>query len=424
MTEPFSRGIDPKVADKRVKELGVLLIQTYISPTKADSDQAKGRVCRQDDNGSYALIIDISPFKEPINEVDYFKFTNSEICELEATIKITDDNKRKKEVIRILETIRSNSHEAAFNEAIARVKENSKSHVEGQKFIDQLKKINEDEKSHKAVLDYILSMNKCILTTNESDADVYRLVICIDLTESMNPFINQVIEAVGYVVNETKAELDFHGIEEGFEINIVAYRNYDKGFENLIAFTGFKGPEKYEELQKFLKDAEEKTVPCDNSISQKRDYGEAVEAALAYVNSLQCNAVMILGDAPPMDETPVKDLRAVQGEAYWSKLDYEWIRKPTTYLEQTKTLQDKKTPIHTACIETDARSPDEHFEKMSKDTGGKCFKISSTGTAVNEMRIFGGKIASFIARELLEGVNTQFKSVGQAADGIGYRHWT
>eukprot|EP01060_Flectonema_neradi_P024928 TRINITY_DN337_c0_g1_i5.p1 TRINITY_DN337_c0_g1~~TRINITY_DN337_c0_g1_i5.p1 ORF type:complete len:1398 (+),score=362.20 TRINITY_DN337_c0_g1_i5:50-4243(+) len=427
MTEPFARGIDPKVADKKVRQLGVLLIQTFVSRTKADSDQAKGRVGRQDDNGSYALIIDTSLFKD--DKDAYFKLSNEEVAALEATIGITDDKKRKDEVIRIIGKIRSEHHEAAFVQAMEEVKKTCDNHENGQQFITQLKAIDKGD-NRKKVLDYIQAMNKCTVTPKKQGTgkdDVFRLVMCIDATGSMLEPIKAVTEAIGQVVNVTKTVLDYQGIEKGYEMNIVAYRNYDQGFDTLIEYTGFKGPDEYQELQKFLKGI--KLIECNKNIRQLRGGGEAVEAALAYSGSLSCNAVMITGDAPPMEKEAVRALRNEKGEAYWSKVkkgneDLSWIHNPTHYTEQIVNFKENDIPIHTNCLESEYVPPHDAFREMSSKTGGTCLEnkvAGSTGSSAQQIRPLAEQMAKTIAKRVLDGVGADdFVTVGQAANGVGY----
>eukprot|EP01060_Flectonema_neradi_P010545 TRINITY_DN17626_c0_g1_i1.p1 TRINITY_DN17626_c0_g1~~TRINITY_DN17626_c0_g1_i1.p1 ORF type:complete len:1165 (+),score=163.57 TRINITY_DN17626_c0_g1_i1:591-4085(+) len=431
MTEPFARGIDPRVADSRVKDLGVLLIQTYVSHTEADLAQAKGRVGRQDEKGLYALIINIDTLDPRSGEFKegYFKFSPSDIDDLNQTKTKNDDN-RKEEINTIIRNLRRDHHKAAFAQAMAEVKNTLDRDNDGKKFIENLVSVTQRQvnpkadddmekkaKTLKKVLDFIKTMNDCVIDnkqiTSETPDGVFDLVFCIDATGSMKDQIKPVKKAILDIARLTEPILKRQGIDKVYEINIVAYRNYGGGMENLITYTGFKpfgADQKNEDhFTNFLEKLD--TVDCVKTAksNKKRNGGEAVEAALSYANHVGCSAIVVVGDAPPMTSDSVKSLRELKGESYWQSKDV-WIRKPTDYIKQANILKSKGIKIHTISLKSDHVSPEIFFEKMSAITGGKAFSFDNSK-----------KVAAAIVESFIQDVKAgNFKVKGEAENKTAY----
>ena len=435
MTHPFSRGIDPKTTDVRVPRVnGVLLIQTYLSPTEADEAQARGRVGRQGEPGSWALIFDVNSLRKG----NHFNMSEDEINQLKAAGKTSNDESRINEVRKAIKTIRDTHHDKKFSDAIKDVERTTSHHDKGKNFIKNLKeleKIPPDSEQHTAqvekIQDYILNMNKCIIKTN-ANKKPFRLMLCIDATESMRPVFDAVRETLDQLICGIGLILEMQGIERGFEINIVGYRNYDKDADHLITISGWKDSSDSDKLKDFLKGIRIESGNPD--FRRYRQGEEAIEVALAYANEEfekekdSCGAVMIIGDAPPLPKHKVKDMREKNmGEAYWKK-ERSFMRYCTDFEAEVQKLVSRNIPVHTNALHkiNALKEPYNDFQKIAKDTGGKYtlldFNTSEKpGVSEEAFEKLAKDIATNIAKRILEGMGVgDVMSPGEAKGGVGY----
>ena len=433
MTHPFSRGIDPKTTDVRVPRVnGVLLIQTYLSPTEADEAQARGRVGRQGEPGSWALIFDVNSLRKG----NHFNMSEDEIDQLKEAGSTSDDKRRIDEVRKAIKEIRDEHHDKKFLDATTDAQRTTSHHDEGKNFIENLKKLKDlppGSEQHKAqveeIQDYILNINRCIVKTN-ADKNPFRLMLCIDATASMKPVFDAVRETLDQLLRGIGLILEMQGIERGFEINIVGYRNYDKDADHLITISGWKDSSDSDKLKDFLENIH--IGSGDSTHFKLRDGEEAIEVALAYANEEfkkdSRSAVMITGDAPPHPKNKVKKMREeIKGEAYWKK-ERSFMRYCTDFEAEVQKLKSANIPVHTNALHkiNALKEPYNDFRKIAKDTGGKYtlldFNTSEKpGVSEEAFEKLAKDIATNIAKRILEGMRvSDVMSPGEAKGGVGY----
>lgn len=98
LTKRFGRGSDFICRDTAMREKGVHVIQTFFSEHESEEVQIKGRTWRQDDNGSYSMVLfldDLSKFGithySEIDQFSAFQFGMEEVDRVYAFLKMKRD---------------------------------------------------------------------------------------------------------------------------------------------------------------------------------------------------------------------------------------------------------------------------------------------------------------------------------------------
>ena len=139
----------------------------------------------------------------------------------------------------------------------------------------------------------------------QSDA---KLSILIDATGSMYSCLNQCKIVIQKTIPKLVSFLKSKSIDsDSFEIQVIAYRNYNAPSDAILEFCPFTSNEN--ELTNFV-----------HSLTPEYGQGaEAVEVAFKQLNrqKKKPNIVMLMADAPANSKADIKTLRQSYGEEYW-----------------------------------------------------------------------------------------------------------
>eukprot|EP01084_Bolivina_argentea_P258927 436713_1 len=329
LTKSFGRGTDFKVMDDLVlNNGGPHVIQTFVSLEKSEETQIKGRTARQGGDGSYSLLlID--------EELEKFDITKEEIKTAIDDAKLYDliDNKRRIEFAK------------EYTQTSNRIQTALEIHQNGEAFLNALH-TNNVSKIKQDLVSYNLG---------PSAPNTMKVAICVDATGSMGSLLDKTKEKIRLMFKRIREILKDNDMDpNSFEIQFIAYRNYNAPAEELLLSSGWQNDPN--QLDTFLSDVDHK-------------YGwtnEAVEVCLEFVNNDQyVNEVMFIGDygANTKDETIYK--RKSRGEDYWRKTKFE---VPVFFEEELKKIKDRKLKINALYLKSFAKND---FIKMASETGGK-----------------------------------------------------
>ena len=395
MTEPFSRGIDPKTADDRVIKLnGVLLIQTYVSQSQADEEQAIGRVGRHGEPGSWACIYDLnSPAKG-----GEFKLSDEQEKELR-NVDDTDPKNYQETVLKLIRDYRKEYYGKRYDDVLPNSELLKSSNEESKDFLKNLCNVESDDCFEK-VQKYLLNMNEC--TIKNSDQNPFRLLICIDATATMHNSITIVRKSIKNMIATASGILEYLGVNRGFQIKILGYRNYDVDYEHLISHTEWTEACDYKKLEDFLTNMIPKSGPKKHF--RLRNGEEAIEVALAYANEEvsndRCNTVIVMGDEKALSSDQITRLRQVKGEDYWQS--FSLVAKPTELRSEVKKLAVSNIPVHAYYLKDKARN--SFINEIANPTGGKHCKFDHSKSDSNELQLIKEMSITF-CENILRGMD-------------------
>jgi len=201
------------------------------------------------------------------------------------------------------------------------------------------------------------------------EVDPNKIAILIDATGSMNICLKKTKNTVHETFQRITSILKENDIDlQIFQVQIIAYRNYNAPASQLIQSSGWCNDAK--KIHKFL----EKVDPC---------YGwgnEAIEVALQFLNQdlKDVKQVVIIGDAGPNEQnevftkreqsnpesSQVKGKSKHTGEKYW--MDTKFKKKITYYEKELQKLIDEEIKINAFYLNEAAK---RSFEKMANATG-------------------------------------------------------
>jgi hypothetical protein len=187
----------------------------------------------------------------------------------------------------------------------------------------------------------------------------------MDATGSMGGAIQATKEKIGTFFERALDILREEGIENAFELQFCAYRNYSSQKDILQKSTWeTKAPN----LRAFL-------TSVDSSGGQGN---EAIEMGLWHVNrEIQKAApedpitqVILIGDMPPNTESDVHKKRA---GIDWCSIEGGAYAQPTHFRQELETIKAAKIPVCTFFVKTsgDNGSAIADFQFIATETGGK-----------------------------------------------------
>ena len=212
-----------------------------------------------------------------------------------------------------------------------------------------------------AVRKYLDSQNMIALATELKS----RSVILVDATYSMSPAINATKAKICTVFNRARTVLREKGIDEqSFEVQIVAYRNYNCSRDTLMQVSPFvRDPQ---DLLRFMSG-----VDVDGGWGN-----EAIEVALSHVNKVKASGqlitqILLIGDAAANTPAEVTQKRDQSAENWASVPEYS---TPTNWEVEIASLTSAPpaVPVHAFYIENAAR---DNFEEIARRTGGRAEKL-------------------------------------------------
>jgi hypothetical protein len=225
----------------------------------------------------------------------------------------------------------------------------------------------------------------------------------------MSALLGQACSSVGQVFEFTRDILGMKGIPpESFEIQFVAYRNYNCDETMLLESSGWeKDPIN---LRRFL----DKVKPACGLGN------EAIEVGLQYINteaeSNSVSQIILMGDMPPNDRGEVAAKRRTYsgGESYWSKTKFS---QATFYETELKELKEKGVNLHAYYLTDYAKSKFVEMANLFPEGTSKFFDVTSKSAThdlvdllvVRILRDLGGKARA----DELEQAYVEFKKAQQ-----------
>ena len=194
---------------------GIHVIQTFLSEEQSEEIQIKGRTGRQDNLGSFSMVLSES-------EVD--------VESLNARNQSTDT-----QCYAILNKNRRDKYESICKTRFKRLPEAFESDRRSQNFISSVLAgdiaaasvyLYEENKA----LDQQQSQQQATAGAVRLNAgSVSRTCVLIDGTKSMDTMFSAVLETIEQLFQEVRRIINEKGVECTFEVQFVVYRNYDMG---------------------------------------------------------------------------------------------------------------------------------------------------------------------------------------------------
>jgi len=287
-TEEYGRGIDFKVFDKRLDDKGMHIELTYLTDTLAEEIAIKTSTARQGKKGSFHIIL---------NEEEIIDQCNV----LSEDIKKHQDNG---DLYEWLNDIRNELFKKEYDEAFNIVERIKPIHKESQQLAESLR-----TKNVKVAKEKLLLFNK-----GANIQSAARLSILIDATASMGSCLTQCKILIQKTIPKLVSFLNKNGIDsESFEIQVIAYRNYNAPAEKILEYCPFTSNQN--DLTNFI-----------DSLKPGHGWGpEAVEVAFKQLNyqGTKPNIIMLMADAPAQSKQDIigkrKHKQHSKGERYWSQ---------------------------------------------------------------------------------------------------------
>ena len=342
-TKSFGRGTDFQVRDKIVRNNGgPHVIQTFLSEEKSEEKQIMGRTARQGGNGSYSMVL----MKPELEKFD---------------IKLDDDDvndNKELEPDKLYQTL-DDKRNAVFN----------KHYANNTQFVTSAKQ------SHENAMGLLRSIHsgdsllakQILLELNLGSYlgdECTKVAVLMDATGSMGDLLHKTKTSISAMINRISLILQENNMDpKSFELQFVAYRNYNAPWEKLLEYSGWSSDAN--ELIKFISGI-------------KANYGmgnEAIEIAFNYINELinkekdDISQIILIGDRAPNTKEDVQHKRAKREEKYWQTTKFS---NATYWEDELKNITKHQVPVHAFYLDEKAKAC---FSQIAKRTNGKCGKL-------------------------------------------------
>jgi len=363
ITKSFGRGTDFRSHLIKGKNQGPHIIQTFFSEEISEEIQIKGRTARQNDSGSYEIIL----YKEDIEK--YFcdsEKNDIEKIDADKLYKILDE---KRKLFTLMKDKDSNKI-LSFT---------INSHIKSIEFKNKIIK-EKDKISLNYLADELLQWN-----SYQKNSGVCRVMIIYDATGSMSNVFPKLIIFLNSVFTRTQKILNDSGKSNlGTLIKVGIYRNYNCSLISDIY-----------ECSDFHHEASEISAYV-NSKSVSGGLGdEAVELALQNVNFTHSkdplSQVILIGDADAQSENDAEKNRNAYKHNYKGTL----IETPTNYKKEIPILVSNKIKVHSFSISS---KPFKTFKEISDATGGSCNLLEVSNDKSTEL------MTNIICKEILNNL--------------------
>jgi len=349
LTRTFGRGTDFICHDQVVEANGgVHVIQTFVSEDIAEEVQIKGRTARQDNSGSYSMVL-LEPSLEEflIRSEDIENVHNNISLPARVFGALGVGKKHYNNLYELIDDRRKQRFESQYAQNQDSVDSASQYHAEGLKFLKALDSGNFEE-----IKDFLLSENK-----GASEVHKSRTLILMDATGSMIQLLHNAKNTVQTMFERTCTILKEYRItEDSFLIQFAVYRNYNCEEGQLLEFSPWET--KPDSLRKFME-----KIRATGGLGN-----EAIEIGLWHANCENerdsISQIIIIGDAPANTEQEVNSKRARLGEKYWKSTKFA---KKTFYSTELQQLKMNNVPVHAFYVAKAAR---RNFEEIAGFTGG------------------------------------------------------
>ena len=334
-TRSYGRGTDFQVRDPLVlNNGGPHVIQTFLSEQRSEETQIKGRTARQGSDGSYSMIL---------NRSDLDKYNISD-----------DDVTNARNMYGMLDKKRNQFFEEQYQSNSEFVRKAHKSHEMALNLRDLL-----HEKA-----DNSLEIKKILLSLNAGAClgHCTKVAVLMDATASMGSLLLKAKHTTSEMFVRISSILESHFMDpKSFELQFIAYRNYNAPPEKLLEYSGWCSDAT--QLTQFL-----------NGIDASYGWGnEAIEIAFNHVNYLMdeknddISQIILIGDAGPNTRNDVKTKRTRRGEnECWKTSKFS---NATYWEDELNGIIDKKIKINAFYLKPSAQAP---FEEIGKRAGGIC----------------------------------------------------
>ena len=340
ITRSFGRGTDFRSYSYEKRSQGPHVIQTFFSKEISEEIQIKGRTARQNDRGSYELIL----WKEDLLKY----FDANEVDELDKLIKTPSD------IYKVLDEKRKILNKKEYDDFTKIANYNNDTHKNSVKFIKEActkkNKFSENE-----LASYLMDWNK---TFDNIASGNCRTMIVFDATGSMGSLFSKLIILLYEVFKRVEKILKDGGKQSlGSLIKIGIYRNYGISVNDIYECSNFSSD----------------PVELNAYISSKTVKGglgnECVECALQNVNfthtQTSIDQVVLIGDADANTVEEARDRRGNNESIYKGSL----IENPTNYKKELEVLKKNKIIVNSFCMKSYILPT---FKEISDQTGGSC----------------------------------------------------
>jgi len=200
-----------------------------------------------------------------------------------------------------------------------------------------------------------------------------KIAILVDATGSMSQLLNkakntiqQMFDRISIILKDNKMD------PKQFQIQFVAYRNYNAPESELLKYSGWTDDAIL--LNRFLTD-----VPANYGLGN-----EAIEVALQYINKdINLSEVIIIGDAGANTKEEIKERRETSNHGnenkYWSKTKFNKI---TYFKDEILMLKNKGIKINAFYL---TRQAEQDFRIMASETGGHCEYLDINTSQATEL---------------------------------------
>jgi len=331
LTKSFGRGTDFKVMDELVRNNGgPHVIQTFVTIELSEEIQIKGRTGRQGGEGSYSMVlID--------EELEKFDITKEQIEQAQTEQKLYDMINKK----------RNEKFAEEYKQITDRIDTAKEVHDNGMQFLEALH-ANTVEQIKTDLLSYNLG----------PASNTMKIAVCVDATGSMGSLLGKTKQKIREMFKRIRGILKENGHDpNSFEIQMVAYRNYNAPASDLLLYSGWQNDPS--SLDKWLS-----TV---NPAYGWRN--EAVEVSLQFVHEDQnVNEVIVIGDAAPNTKQET-DYKRKNGNQQWKGGAFETA---VYFDDQLQKIKDRGLKINSFYLREGAK---QSFQNMANVTGGNCEKL-------------------------------------------------
>ena len=355
-TRSFGRGIDFVVDDEHMLTCGGLhVLLTFLPRDVQEEVQIMGRCARQGAPGSFSMILRCGQLEDLAGD------------------KATPEDIQKWHSDGVLyakmSEIRSAIATADMKERLDKAKEAKGEHDEVAKALNAF-----SAKGDPKPLSTLLKRYNWIGQSTTS-----RTLMMIDVTCSMNSLIEKTKTCIGTFFDRVQKVLDHEGIESGFELQIVAYSNYNVLVDEILEASTWEA--KPHNLARFL-----------SGLDTRGGWGpEAIELGLMHAllehQKRPINQIIVIGDAGANSMANINHNRACglkDGDAYWDAQRPVWSPTGIPKMEAVNVLNSIQAvhpvPIH--CYHMASRAKGSFEQLAAATVGGTAQKLdvnSSSG---------------------------------------------
>jgi hypothetical protein len=348
-TRDFGRGVDFVVySSALISAGGMHVIQTFLSIEYCEEVQIKGRTCRQDNPGSYSLILAVEHVENYIDVGDADLFQPG-----------TDGTITDRSVYSRLHQARVDTFDGIYHDKVT----NSKgklltNHLKSLRFINALERQNLEDVSAFLTEQNRTEQGSTIRSSDQAILGVSRTAILLDATKSMTCMLFNTKSTIVSLLETIHSILLEKGIRTDFQVKFYVYRNYGCGPELVVEESCWEYTP--EQQKKFL----------DDIVVQGGQKREAIEAALQLVNEdiekrhYGVTQILLIGDAGPNDDTPSlkrQGRNEIENSRIWYRKDNSFLPDnlwevsrfptPTTFAHEFDKICRYEIPVHTFFVE-------------------------------------------------------------------------